>query len=106
MIASTGPPSRLRRALAFTFPHRRAVIAITLFTLLAAALNAAEPLVLKIIFDGLGDMSGMRALMNGVLILVALALAREGLGALTNWLTWQTRLGIHYALLDTTVGRL
>jgi ATP-binding cassette subfamily B protein len=100
------PPSRLRRALRFTFPHRRSVLAITGFTLLIAALNAAEPLVLKLIFDGLERSRDMQVVLTGVTILVAVTLAREGLSALTNWLTWHTRLGIHYTLLETTVGRL
>jgi ATP-binding cassette subfamily B protein len=82
------------------------VIAITVFTLASSALNAAEPLVLKLIFDGLGRSHQLRALLGGVSILVAVTLAREGLGALTNWFTWRTRLGIHYGLLETTVGRL
>lgn len=105
-MSSPAQPSRLRRALAFTRPHRRPVIAITVFTLLVAALNAAEPLVLKLIFDGLEQTRELRALWIGVAILVGLALLREGLNALTNWFTWHTRLGIHYALLETTVGRL
>jgi ATP-binding cassette subfamily B protein len=28
------------------------------------------------------------------------------MGAVSNWLTWHTRLGIHYVLLEQTVGRL
>lgn len=105
-MSSAAQPSRLRRALAFTRPHRRAVIAITFFTLLVAAINAAEPLVLKLIFDGLELSKGLQALWTGIAILVSLAFLREGLNALTNWFTWHTRLGLHYALLETTVGRL
>jgi ATP-binding cassette subfamily B protein len=96
----------LRRALKFTFPHRRVVIAITAFTLLVAALNAAEPLVLKLIFDGLEQTKELRALVTGVAILIGLTLVREALNAVTNWLTWHTRLGIHFTLLEQTVGRL
>lgn len=106
VIPSPAPPSRWRRAMKFTFPHRRAVVAITGCTLLVAAFNAAEPLVMKFIFDGLEKTRDLRALLVGVAVLVALALIRELVGWITNWLTWHTRLGIHYALLDTTVGRL
>src|SRR4029453_5453674 len=31
---------------------------------------------------------------------------REGASASSNWLTWKTRLGIHYALLEAMVDRL
>jgi len=97
---------RWRRALAFTFPHRRAVLAITGLTVVMAALNATEPLVLKLIFDGLQETRALHGLWRGVAILIALALVREAIGIVANWLTWHTRLGIHFALLETTVGRL
>ena len=98
--------SRLRRALGFAFPHRHAVGIICLMTLVLAVVNAAEPLVLKYIFDELTEHGSLRPLGIGVVILVVLGLVREGGGALSNWATWRTRLGIHYALLEATVGRL
>jgi ATP-binding cassette subfamily B protein len=42
----------------------------------------------------------------GVGLLVAAGLLREGLGAVSNWLTWRTRIGVHYSLMEETVGRL
>jgi ATP-binding cassette, subfamily B, bacterial len=103
---SNASQSRLRRALSFTASHRPAVLAITVFTLVVAALNAAEPLVLKLIFDTLERSKELRGLLNGVMLLVGLALLREVVSAVTNWLTWKTRLGIQFSLLETTVGRL
>lgn len=41
------------RGIRFALPERRAVMSIVALTLLIAAANAAEPLVLKVIFDGL-----------------------------------------------------
>ena len=96
----------MRRALRFAAPHKVPVIAIVGLTLVLSAVGAAEPLVLKYIFDGLAGTSVNRVLLNGVGILIALALVREGIGSLTNWLTWKTRLGIHFTLLESTVGRL
>jgi ATP-binding cassette subfamily B protein len=75
-------------------------------TLLLSAVGAAEPLVLKYVFDGLGTAGVNRVLLTGVALLLVLALVREGIGSITNWLTWQTRLGIHFTLLEATVGRL
>jgi ATP-binding cassette, subfamily B, bacterial len=108
LLSAPSPPgpSRWRRALKFTFPHRRAVVAISGFALLLAALSALEPLILKWIFDGLEQHRGVRALLGGVGFLVALAVIREGINGISNWLTWHTRLGIHFALLEQTVGRL
>jgi ATP-binding cassette subfamily B protein len=98
---------RFHRAVAFAFPYRHSVLVIFLLTLVLAAMNAAEPIIMKWIFDDLGTGSGTRTnLMQSVGYLLAIALGREVVSAFSNWLTWHTRLGIHYALLEATVGRL
>ena len=97
---------RFQRALAFAFPFRRSVGVIFLLTLVIAAINAAEPIVLKYIFDEIQQTRNLTALMRGIWILVALAVGREVFSSFSNWLTWHTRLGIHYKLLEATVGRL
>ncbi len=102
----TGGPSRLRRAMAFARPHRRLVVLILFITFVVAAANALEPLVMKYIFDRLGGNGTLRALLTGVLLLVGLAVFREIGGGFSNWLSWRTRIGIHYALLDATVEKL
>jgi ATP-binding cassette subfamily B protein len=68
--------------------------------------NAAEPLALRSLFDGLGAGRAGGAAARGLLGLVALGLAREAFTALSNWLTWRTRIGIQYRLTEATVGRL
>jgi len=98
--------SRLRRALEFASPHRRAVLAIFLITLVMAGLNAAEPLILKYLFDDLVSRRAVDTLLTAIVILIALGLFRELANAFSNWLTWHTRLGIHYTLLENTVERL
>ena len=50
-VTPTTATHRMRRALAFARPERRSVVAILFFTLILAAVNAAEPLILKHIFD-------------------------------------------------------
>ncbi len=97
---------RLRRAAAYLKVHRASIAAILALALLLAALNAIEPLMLKHVFDRLGGEQASTALLHGVLGLVALGLARELASALSNWLTWRTRIGVHYALMEATVGRL
>ena len=97
---------QVRRALGFARPYRRAVLVIAALTLVVAAVNASEPLVLKFIFDGLAGEQGSHNLLIGAGLLVAIGLAKEALGAWSNWLTWHTRLGLHYTLLEGTIGRL
>src|SRR4051812_45545334 len=97
---------RLRRALGFAFPYRRAVLAILAVTLVMAALSAAEPLILKYLFDGLVSTGQARTLITAICILIAFGIFREIANGFSNWLTWHTRLGIHYTLLENTVERL
>jgi ATP-binding cassette subfamily B protein len=108
--SSSGLPvngaGRLLRALEFARPERVAVGAILCLTLGIAGINAIEPLALKWIFDELGASTSWRVLMPMLLLLASLALGREVLGWFSNWLTWRTRLRIHYALLDATVERI
>lgn len=104
--ASPGRRGRLRRALAFAFPYRRAVLLIFAVTLVLAALNAAEPLIMKYVFDDLASARQARVLAVGIGLLIALSLFRELATAYSNWQTWHARLGIHYSLLESTVERL
>src|SRR5437773_2670319 len=98
--------SRLRRAMGFALPYRGAVTGILLITLALAAVNAAEPLIFKYVFDGLASSPQARVLLIGIASLLGLGVFREVASAFTNWLTWQTRLSIHYTLLETVVERL
>jgi ATP-binding cassette subfamily B protein len=76
-----------------------------LITLLLAGVNAAEPLILKYLFDGLASHPEKHVLVMGIGGLLGLGVFRELASGLTNWLTWQTRLGIHYSLLESLVER-
>ena len=102
------PVGKMRRALLFAAPYRGSVLAILAFTLVLAAVNAAEPLILKYVFDNLAEPATRHAdmLLSTVGFLLILGLAREAISGICNWLTWRTRLGIHYGLLEATVGRL
>jgi ATP-binding cassette subfamily B protein len=95
----------LRRALGFLRPHRGAIAVILALALVATAVSALEPLLLKWVVDGLTSRSG-NALAWGVVGLLAFAVFREACGAVGNWLTWRTRLRIHYSLTEATVSAL
>src|SRR5437868_90658 len=98
--------SRARRAARFFRDHRRAAAIIVALALAIAAANALEPLVFKLVFDGLTRKNAGGILAKGIALFAAIAIAREALGALSNGLTWRTRLAVHHQLLDETVGRL
>jgi ATP-binding cassette, subfamily B, bacterial len=96
----------MRRAMHFAFPYRKAIFVIFLLTLIVAAVGAAEPLILKYIFDHLIGGTAVKALTIGLAWLLGLGLLREAAGGVSNWLTWHARLGLHHGLLEATVGRL
>jgi ATP-binding cassette subfamily B protein len=90
----------------FARGQRRAIAGIVLLTVLVGALGALEPLLLKAVVDELLAGRRVRALIAAVSGLLALYVVKEGVGALSSWMTWRTRLRVQHRLLDETVGRL
>jgi ATP-binding cassette subfamily B protein len=87
-------------------PQRHAILIIVLLTLVVAAINACEPLILKWIFDGQTAAASLQLLFIGIGALGGLAIMRESMDGFANWLTWRTRIGLQYALLEATIGKL
>src|SRR4051812_41923992 len=90
----------------FAWPQRNTIFAIVGLMLVTATINAIEPLVLKFLFDELASQRHVSVLLTGLSILVAFAIGREAMDATSNWLTWRTRIGLQYTLLESTVGKL
>jgi ATP-binding cassette subfamily B protein len=101
-----GQLRRLHAAVRFALPQRHAVTVIMLLVLAVAGINAFEPLVLKWVFDQLTDLQQAGAIMAGILLLLGFAICREAMDGFANWLTWRTRIGLQYALLEATIGKL
>jgi ATP-binding cassette, subfamily B, bacterial len=97
---------RLHQAVRFALPQRNAILVVLALTAFMAAANAAEPLALKYIFDGLAQGGTFELLIRGLALLSVLALGREAAHGFSDWLTWRTRIGLQYALLEATVGKL
>lgn len=109
MLSAPGALGQLRRlhaAARFALPQRHAVTIIIMLVLAVAGINAFEPLVLKWVFDQLTDLQQPGAIMTGVLLLLGFAICRESMDGFANWLTWRTRIGLQYALLEATIGKL
>lgn len=90
----------------FLAPFRWAIAAIMPLTIVLAALDAVEPLLMKLLFDSLGE---GRVLHNfGIAAggLVLLALISLGVGSLLNWMIWRVRIEVDYNLRDALVDRL
>lgn len=102
----TGLLHSLHQAVRFAFPQRHAIAAIIAVTLAVGAINALEPLVIKSIFDELAESRQLQQLGLSLLVLALFAMMRELMGGWANWLSWRTRIGLQYALLEATVGKL
>lgn len=105
----TGPtPSWIRllpKARPFVRGQERRGGLLVLSAIAVSILNAAEPLVMKTIVDGL-TAQAMRPFLTGLALLLLVGLAREAVGAGANWLTWRIRLSVHEELLDRVLGKL
>src|SRR3569833_1512083 len=97
---------RLHAAVRFALPQRHAILLIVALVLAVAGLNAFEPLILKGLFDQLTGPERAGAILFGILLLLGFAVAREIMDGFANWLTWRTRIGLQYALLEATIGKL
>ncbi len=101
-----GQLRRLHAAVRFALPQRHAIMLIIALVLTVACINAFEPLVLKWVFDQLTDLQMPGVILTGILLLLAFAVGREAMDGIANWLTWRTRIGLQYALLEATIGKL
>jgi ATP-binding cassette subfamily B protein len=105
-MGQNGKQKRLLRAIQYIIPQKIFLIIILLLTLLVAAANALDPLILKYIFDNLTRKNAFRLILLGLAGLLVLILFKELASQMSNWLSWRTRLTIHHNLLEKTVGKL
>src|SRR5690349_5317874 len=102
-MSTSSPGGRVRRlheVVRFAFPHRHAIAVILALTMAVAGVGAIEPLILKAVFDDLAQPRGYGPLLILIGVLLGLAVLRELLDGVGNWMTWRTRIGLQYALLE------
>ncbi len=97
---------RLKRALSLAAPKKRNVLLIIILTIVVVLAGVAEPLLMKLIIDQLAGDFQVTLLIRGIAVLLGVYLVKESVAALSNWLTWRTRIRVHHNLLRITVGRL
>jgi ATP-binding cassette, subfamily B, bacterial len=99
-------PARLaQRSIEFVRGHRRQVAGILCLALILAVLGAADPLVMKFLFDGFGrrDAHTLPLALGGLL---ALELSRGALGRWLAVLTWKVRIAVDFNMRERLVGKL
>lgn len=97
---------QIRRALSYARAESRYIIIVLTCTLSVAVIGVTEPLLMRHIFDSLGANGSMKGVLLTAGGLVAMSLLKEVINARSNYLTWRTRLSIHYGLLSAIVERL
>jgi ATP-binding cassette subfamily B protein len=105
---TVGPSGRdlLDKAIPLVSPFGSRFARVLMAALIAAALAAVEPLVIKRLFD---ELSGTHTPMNllwVLLTLLAVLVAREGLAAYRDAGAGQIRAGVHSAVTRATVSHL
>jgi ATP-binding cassette subfamily B protein len=102
--------SMLRRSLPFIARDRARIAWISVLGLAVAALNAAQPLVLKRIFDalvaGTPAAATLRAVVVGLALLLVVELARAAASAWLAIRTWDVRLSVEYRLRARLLAKL
>jgi len=96
----------LVRSLHFVRPLKRQIAGISALAIIVASLGAAEPLLLKRIFDALAARASIAALVALACALLGLLSARTVLEAQLNSSTWRTRLRLDYRLREALLGKL
>jgi ATP-binding cassette, subfamily B, bacterial len=94
------------RSAEFVRPHRRRLGAVVMLALLLASASAADPLILKYLFDQIGRPGGLHALALALAGLLVLELGRAGVQGWMGVWSWEVRLGVEYAVRERVFGRL
>jgi ATP-binding cassette subfamily B protein len=74
--------------------------------LVLAGASAADPLILKYLFDQIGQPDGIRAFTLALAGLLGLELVRAGVQGWMGVWSWDVRLGVEYAVRERVVTRL
>ena len=94
------------RSLPFVRPYRRTLMGVTALALLLAALSAADPLLMKYLFDQLATGAGPAEFAITMSALVTLEVTRAALQAWLGVLSWDVRLGVDYTVRERVMGKL
>jgi ATP-binding cassette subfamily B protein len=104
---STSSGSRLAlRSLEFVRPHRRALAGVLALALVLSGLSAADPLLIKFLFDQVGAPDGLSRFAMGMSALLTLEVARAALQANLGIWSWDLRLNVEYAIRERVITRL
>src|SRR4051812_45205428 len=100
-------PARLAlRSREFVRGFRSAIAGIVSLALSLAVLGAVDPLVMKRLFDALGQRDPQHTIFTSLAALLVIELSRGLIGRWLSLLTWKVRLGVDLRMRDRLVAKL
>ena len=94
------------RSLEFIRPYRGSLAVVLGLALILATLSALDPLIMKYLFDQLGQPDGAHAFAVALTGLLGLELARAVLQWWLGIMSWDVRLGVEYTVRERVVSRM
>ncbi len=95
------------KTLRFVNSFRWSIVVIMLFTVFQAAMDAIEPLLMKLLFDSLGrGRLGLESFAIAAAGLVIVAVVSQCFCGLLNWLIWRVRISVNDNLREAIVDKL
>jgi ATP-binding cassette subfamily B protein len=95
-----------KRTLPFLESCRFSIVSVVLLTAVISAVEALEPLLLKVLFDSLALDNPWHQFTLAAAGLIGLGVAHQGICAFLNWLTWRARITVQFNLQKSVVDRL
>ncbi|HTY95250.1 MAG TPA: ABC transporter ATP-binding protein [Steroidobacteraceae bacterium] len=95
-----------KRTVPFLSSCRLSIVLVVLLTAMISAVEAIEPLLMKVLFDSLGLENPYHQFTLAAAGLVALGVAHQAVCAFLNWLTWRARITVQFNIQKSLVDRL
>lgn len=95
-----------KRALPFLDSCRLSIVMVVFLTAVISAVEALEPLLMKVLFDALALENPYHQFTLAAAGLIGLGIAHQGVCAFLNWLTWRARIHVQFNLQKAVVDRL
>jgi len=98
--------SLARKTVPFLAPCGLSILVVVALTAAVSSVEALEPLLMKMLFDSLGQESVMRDFTTAAVGLVLLSVGNQAVGGFLNWLTWRVRINVQFNIQKALVDRL
>ncbi|RJP23311.1 MAG: ABC transporter ATP-binding protein [Candidatus Abyssobacteria bacterium SURF_5] len=103
--SKSGGYALAKRTLPFVRPYRVGVLGAIFLTVLTSSMDAAEPLLMKVLFDSFA-VKHLNMLLGAAGGLIALGMSRQAIGGLLSVIMWYVHMGVNVNIQKAVVERL